>query len=67
MHAHRVEVVRPEARSTQLAYGFARGVPYRVIEPRGSGMDVKRVAAIIRSLTGEEVLPHDIAAWIEHE
>ena len=33
LHSHRKNVVRPEARATQLAYAYVRGVPYRKVEP----------------------------------
>ena len=33
LYAHRIQVVRPEARATQLAYAYLRGVPYRKVEP----------------------------------
>ena len=32
LREHRIEVVRPHARSTHLAYGFLRGTRYRAIE-----------------------------------
>ena len=34
LHSHRVFAVRPEARATQLAYGFLRGRSYSQIEGR---------------------------------
>jgi hypothetical protein len=33
LYTHRKNVVRPEARATQLAYAYLRGVPYRKVEP----------------------------------
>lgn len=33
LHFHRVCDVRREARHSQLAYAFIRGVPYKVVEP----------------------------------
>ncbi len=32
LHTHRTQVVRPEARSSQLAYGFLRGRKYSQLE-----------------------------------
>ena len=36
LHIHRTFVVRRAARSSHLAYGFLRGVPYRAMEQKGS-------------------------------
>ncbi|NIT57448.1 MAG: hypothetical protein GWN00_14810 [Aliifodinibius sp.] len=32
LHNHRLYVVRPEARATQIAYAFAKGTPLRAVE-----------------------------------
>jgi hypothetical protein len=37
LRAHRIHDVRTEARAAQLAYGFARGRPYRSIENNRTG------------------------------
>jgi hypothetical protein len=34
LREHRIGIVRNEARHTQLAYGFLRGLSYRQIEPK---------------------------------
>lgn len=34
LRSHRTVEVRNAARAAQLAYGFLRGVPYKVIEPK---------------------------------
>jgi len=47
---HRRTVVRYEARSALLAYGFLRGTPYRTMEPStkpGNEPDWKRVRQLI--------------------
>lgn len=48
MHIHRVRDLRHESRATHLAYGFIRGVPYRVIEAKS---------------TSDSTLPQDIREW----
>ena len=68
LHAHRVGVLRAESRCALLAYAFVRGVAYRRVEPGGKQpMDVKRIAAIVRSLTEREALPHDVEKWRQAE
>jgi hypothetical protein len=62
---HRVGPLRSESRSTQVAYAFARGFPYEQCEKPYVPPDAKRVAAIVRSLTQQEALPHDIEAWMK--
>ena len=65
--SHRTIDLRNESRSSQLAYAFSRGVPFAVVE-RGTRMaDTKRIAAIVRSLTGCETLPHDIENWMKEK
>jgi hypothetical protein len=66
MNDHRVGVVRHECRHTLLAYAFARGVPYRVVECGGS-LDVNMAAVerIVRSLTGARNDLSAIRQWIE--
>ena len=65
LHLHRIGILRSESRSTQLAYGFARGVPYGVTESSARRPDLRRIAAVVRSLTCREALPHDVEAWMK--
>jgi len=49
LHHHRVQVVRPEARATLLAYGYARGKTYASMEgPSSSVPDWDRVERMIK-------------------
>lgn len=53
VRSHNMNVVRPEARATQLAYAFARGVDYRVVENRGTKpLPSRRMAAMLRGIGG---------------
>jgi hypothetical protein len=54
---------KPEARSTLLAYAFARSMRYAVCERSDKPIDCKRVAAICSSLTGQKTEPEAIAGW----
>jgi hypothetical protein len=67
IHGHRVSVVRSESRSSLLAYACCRGVPYSSCERPRREIDAKRVAEIVRSLTGQTVRPEDLKTWAEHE
>lgn len=49
LHSHRVQIVRPEARATLLAYGYARGRLYSSMEgPSSSVPDWGRVERMIK-------------------
>ena len=67
LHEHRVGVLRDEARRTFLAYAFARGVPYAVVE-KGSNpierRDCPRIVEIVKSLTYRLVTTDDITQWL---
>jgi len=69
LRLHRIGILRDEARATQLAYAFARGVPYGVCEKTSKRLDVKRVFEIVRSMVGYgdhlkvEITPASITDW----
>lgn len=69
LHNHRTLEVRKESRSAQLAYGFLRGTPYRVIENQYSDCcDVKRVVEIVAKFGPEPdklKVALVIQAWLE--
>jgi hypothetical protein len=76
LHDHRIKIVREEARSAQLAYGFLRGKPYRQIENScKSAPDWKRVHQLIKKYGGplaasasdKDFPPEDIKRWAEEE
>jgi len=56
-----------ETRDLLLAYGFLRGMPYRVIEPKTQPNSGPYATCIQRCLAarGHEVPPEDIKAWLE--
>ena len=65
---HRTSVVRDEARKTQLAYAFLRGVPYSVVERNGSKpVPHAEVWRIVQSLGdydfGKDAL--EVVKWVE--
>lgn len=63
---HRVNVVRPEARATLIAYAFLRGLPYEQVEPSAkTAPNWKRVEELVKKY-GEDVLSERMArftAW----
>ena len=67
LRAHRVGVVRDEARSSLLAYGFLRGKSYAECEPENSSpFCVGHVAKICQrfGLAGrEEAVRNSLKAW----
>lgn len=67
LHLHRVGLLRSEARSTQLAYAYYRGVPYTATETTNREVDGKRVRDIIRSLTYKQLADGELLAWLKGE
>lgn len=66
LYLHRVKDVRSEQRATFLAYAYARGIAYSVLEQSTSKpVDFKAVKRILKSLAElPEVFTEDIQAWI---
>lgn len=69
---HRKGVVRNEARSALLAYGYIRGRPYPLIEEKFyEAPDVARIAEIVYRFGGygkhKDALIKDINAWMACE
>lgn len=69
LHHHRTQVVRREARATQLAYGFLRGRRYSQIEAAASTEPSwDRVAAMVRKYGSvrwpvTETIPELLKLW----
>jgi hypothetical protein len=61
LYAHRIAVVRPEARATQLAYAYLRGRTYRQVEPiRQTDPNWHRVQKMVETYGPK---PFDLAAF----
>ncbi len=66
LYLHRIGIVRKEQRATLLAYAMARGVPYKVAEPKTRKIiDFKRVRGILNSLAGIEMTQDDVREWVD--
>jgi hypothetical protein len=66
LYRHRLDAVRPEARSAQLAYGFLRGRTYAQLENWcHEGPDWKRIEQLILKYGQDDsrVLAQQFAAW----
>ena len=62
LHDHRVNAVRPAARSAQLAYAYLRGIPYRAVERSAKTTpDWKEVQRLVRKFS--QVSGDDLAEW----
>lgn len=63
---HRTNVVRQEARSTFIAYGFLRGVPYKSIEDTNKPVDMERVQALVAKYGKEDrrILMQRLEEWL---
>lgn len=64
---HRINVVRPEARSSQLAYGFLRGKKYSEIEGSvrpDNKPDLKAIKGMVERF-GENDKTSKIKDWLE--
>lgn len=65
LHSHRIQVVRPEARATNIAYAFAKGVPLKKIEkyPQDIPSSIwARVAIMVRKYSGKPM--SEYKEWI---
>jgi hypothetical protein len=73
LHNHRTQVVRPEARATQLAYGFLRGRLYSQIEAKASTEPSwDRVAAMVRKYGSipwaqRDAIPELLKQWKKNQ
>jgi hypothetical protein len=76
LRSHRTQNVRDAARAAQLAYGFLREVPYRVIEPttytddyrmRQIKKEVMRLATKFGGLPYGENYDNKVEKWFEME
>ena len=72
LRSHRKVEVRNAARAAQLAYGFLRGVPYRVIEPKTYTdvykmdqikKEVKRLATKFGGLGYGKTFDEEVEQW----
>ncbi len=72
LRAHRRVEVRNAARAAQLAYGFLRGVPYKVIEPKTYTdvyrmnqikKEVKRLATKFGGLGYGKTFDEEVEKW----
>ena len=72
LQAHRTVSVRNAARAAQLAYGFLRGVPYKVIEPKTYTdaykmgqikKEVKRLATKFGGLSYGKNYDEEVESW----
>lgn len=64
---HRTNEVRKEARSSFIAYGFLRGVPYKAIEQTDMPVDVYRVQTLVAKFGTEDkrVLLQRLEEWFQ--
>ena len=61
LHSHRIHVVRPEARATQIAYAFAKGKTLRAVEryPESIPESVwSRVTKMVKSYSDKDMLEY---------
>ena len=72
LRSHRTVEVRNAARAAQLAYGFLRGVPYKVIEPKTYTdaykmgqikKEVKRLATKFGGLSYGKNYDEEVESW----
>lgn len=72
LRQHRIDVVRPECRHSNIAYGYMRGRDYKQIENKCYEQpNWARVAEIVRKFSGDKYLPdgarkqlfEDIKSW----
>lgn len=65
LYLHRVHVVRPEARATNLAYAFAKGVPLHKVERYPENIP-QSVWARVTSMVGKysDKSMNDYTSWI---
>ena len=57
LHLHRINRVRPAARSTLLAYGYVRGRKYSQIEnpdKTTTSLDLQEIARLVRTYGGQD-------------
>ena len=65
LHSHRVHVLRPEARATLLAYGYARGRSYASMEGLSSRVpDWGRVERMIKKYSQ---LKQPLKEWCDEQ
>lgn len=64
---HRTNEVRKEARSSFIAYGFLRGVPYKDVEVTDKPIDTDRVESLIAKFGTEDkrVLMQRFEEWLQ--
>jgi len=76
LQSHRKFEVRNAARAAQLAYGFLRGVPYKVIEPKTYTdsykmgqikKEVKRLATKFGGLSYGKNYDDEVESWFNTE
>lgn len=69
LNRHRIDVVRPAARSAQLAYGFLRGRPYRTMERtcriKPSMKEIRRLVSKYGSEPDTEKVEKQVEAWLD--
>lgn len=65
VYLHRVNIVRPEARAAQLAYGFLRGRTYEQLEQNcEKPVPVHYLARLVHKFGGKKVTVALIEAWV---